>query len=66
MREVTGSDTEAVETGHSAFRFLIPTDKVAQLNIPIWLYEADPAGLVIATDGIRRLVCYPCRGYASV
>ena len=60
-----GSKSEPVETGHSAFRFLIPTDKVAQLDIPTWIYEADPAGLVIATDGIRRLVCYPCREYDS-
>ncbi|KAL3423894.1 salicylate hydroxylase [Phlyctema vagabunda] len=61
VQNVTGHDTPAIATGHSAFRFMIPTVKLTESEILKPLFSDVPSGLSIATLGDRRLVWYPCR-----
>ncbi|KAH8803320.1 putative salicylate hydroxylase [Xylogone sp. PMI_703] len=58
--KITGYDVPAHATGHSAFRFLVPTEKLLADEETRQLFEGPP-GLSIATIGDRRLIWYPCR-----
>lgn len=58
---VNGIDTLAQETGHSAFRFLIPTDKFEEAGIHNSLHIDEDTSIKIAVNGEQRLVWYPCR-----
>lgn len=54
----------AVSTGQAAFRFLIPTDKVASNPAAAPLLEDGVMKILTGPDG-RRLVWYPCAEYVT-
>ncbi|CAK7204886.1 hypothetical protein SEUCBS139899_007648 [Sporothrix eucalyptigena] len=59
---VNGDAVQADETGHSAFRFMIPTQKLVDSGLADVLNIGDTAYMNVAKDVDRRLVWYPCRG----
>ena len=65
VQTVIGLDSPAEPTGHSAFRFLIPTDKLYNADDFKFLFQNVPSGMNIAIFGDIRLVWYPCRSYIS-
>ncbi|KAI9661304.1 MAG: hypothetical protein M1821_009631 [Bathelium mastoideum] len=59
--KVIGSDNSAHPTGQSAFRFLIPTEKLLKDPETRDLIEGRPDGIYVGSGPDRRLVWYPCR-----
>lgn len=59
---VEGTATKAYETGQSAFRFMIPTQKIRDAGLSGSLRVDEDVGINIATHSARRLVWYPCKG----
>ncbi|CAK7225459.1 hypothetical protein SBRCBS47491_005897 [Sporothrix bragantina] len=53
---------QADETGQSAFRFMIPAQKLVDAGLANVLNIGDAACMNVAKDADRRLVWYPCRG----
>jgi salicylate hydroxylase len=61
VRKVIGHDIPAKTTGHSAFRFMIPTETLLESEEIKPLFENAVSGIDVITLGERRLVWYPCR-----
>ena len=63
---VTGSDTPALPTGSSAFRFLIPTKELLADKQTAHFFEGKDGQMkVFVGEGGRRLVWYPCRSWVQ-
>ncbi|KAL8276719.1 hypothetical protein RQP46_010898 [Phenoliferia psychrophenolica] len=61
---VLGVQTDAVPTGHSAYRTLLPREKIlADPKLAFLLDEGAGSGIVTYVGVDRRVVLYPCRGY---
>lgn len=61
VERVTGNETAALQTGTSAFRFLIPTERLLQNEETKPLFEGEPSSIRAAVLGDTRIVWYPCR-----
>jgi hypothetical protein len=61
VQKVTGKPTPATETGSSAFRFLVPTEKLLASPKTNSIFENIPVTINLATKPHSRLVWYPCR-----
>lgn len=59
--KIIGSENPAHSTGQSAFRFLIPTEKLLQDPEARKVIEGRPDGIYLGSAPDRRLVWYPCR-----
>ncbi|KAL9619305.1 MAG: hypothetical protein Q9160_006070 [Pyrenula sp. 1 TL-2023] len=63
VQTITGGEMEALQTGSSAFRFLIPTEKLLENEETRPLFENEPGNVRVAVCGDTRIVWYPCRNY---
>lgn len=61
VQDITGGEMEALQTGTSTFRFLIPTKKLLENEQTRPLFENVPGGIRVAVCGDTRIVWYPCR-----
>ncbi|KAI9691331.1 MAG: hypothetical protein M1820_009752 [Bogoriella megaspora] len=60
--KILGTENAAYPTGQSAFRFLIPTEKLLQDPEARLVVQGRPDGIYVVSGSDRRLVWYPCRG----
>lgn len=64
MKHVVGHSTAAGSTGAAAFRFLIPTEQLSKdPNTALLAKDNDGVMKILAGDGLKRLVWYPCAEY---
>lgn len=58
---VNGKETPASETGQSAFRFMVPIQKVQDLGLAETLHLNEDVGFNLAIHPSRRIAWYLCR-----
>ncbi|KEF59116.1 uncharacterized protein A1O9_03960 [Exophiala aquamarina CBS 119918] len=61
VKWVVQDEVSAYDTGHSAFRFLVPVQSLLEDPETRWLVVDKPSTMNIFKIDDRRLVAYPCR-----